>query len=132
MSTRPTWYQPVLVVLLCLNFGILFFDRNALNFLMPFVQPELGLTNTQVGALASAFSLTWAIAGVVVGGFSDRTGMRKPILIVVTVLFAACSALSGIVTSFLALFAVRLLMGIAEGGVLPVSQALTVVEVAPE
>ena len=132
MNARPKWYQPVLVGLLCLNFGILFFDRNALNFLMPFVQPALALTNTQVGVLASAFSLTWAIAGIVVGGFSDRTGMRKPILVFVTLVFAACSALSGIVTSFLALFAVRLLMGIAEGGVLPVSQALTVVEVAPE
>ena len=123
------WYQPVLVVLLCLNFGILFFDRNALNFLMPFAQPELGLSNTQVGLLASAFSLTWAIAGVVVGGLSDRLGRRKPILIAATLVFAACSALSGVVQSFVALFAVRLLMGIAEGGVLPVSQALTVVEV---
>jgi predicted MFS family arabinose efflux permease len=132
MNQRPRFYRPVLVALLCLNFGILFFDRNALNFLMPFVQPALGLSNTQVGLLASAFSLTWAIAGVLVGGFSDRTGMRKPILLVVTFVFAACSALSGLATSFLALFAVRLLMGMAEGGVLPVSQALTVVEVAPE
>jgi MFS transporter, ACS family, hexuronate transporter len=131
MSPRPRSYQPILVALLCLNFGILFFDRNALNFLMPFVQPALGLSNTQVGLLASAFSLTWAIAGILVGGFSDRTGMRKTILIFVTMVFAACSALSGIVTSFMALFAVRLLMGIAEGGVLPVSQALMVVEVSP-
>src|SRR5215510_1159925 len=128
----PFFYQLVLVILLCLNFGVLFFDRNALNFLMPFVQPALGFSNTQVGLLASAFSLTWAIAGVVVGGFSDRSGMRKPILVVVTVLYAGCSALSGVVSSFLALFAVRLLMGVAEGGVLPVSQSLTVMEVTPQ
>jgi len=42
MRKVGTSYQAVLAVLLCLNFGILFFDRNALNFLMPFVQPELG------------------------------------------------------------------------------------------
>src|SRR5262245_4149506 len=131
MSARPKYYQAILVALLCLNFGILFFDRNALNFLMPFVQPALSLTNTQVGLLASAFSLTWAIAGVVVGSYSDRTGLRKPILIFVTLVFATCSALTGLVSSFIALFAVRLLMGIAEGGVLPVSQALTVREVSP-
>jgi predicted MFS family arabinose efflux permease len=125
-------YQPLLVGLLCLNFGILFFDRNALNFLMPFVQPDLRLTNTQVGLLASAFSLTWAIAGVVVGNLSDRTGSRKPLLIGSTLVFAVCSGLSGLVGSFVALFCVRLLMGIAEGGVLPVSQALTVLEVAPQ
>ena len=63
--------------MLCLNFGILFFERNALNFLMPFVQPALALSNTQVGVLASAFSLTWAIAGILVGSFSDRTGMQE-------------------------------------------------------
>jgi MFS family permease len=38
------------------------FDRNALNFLMPYVQPELGLSFTEVGLLGSALSLTWAIA----------------------------------------------------------------------
>lgn len=124
-------YQPVLVGVLCLNFGILFFDRNALNFLMPFVQPDLRLSNTQVGLLASAFSLTWAIAGVVVGNLSDRTGARKPILIGATLVFSLCSGLSGVAGSFVALFCVRLLMGIAEGGVLPVSQALTVMEIAP-
>ncbi len=131
-NERPRGYQSLLVGLLCLNFGVLFFDRNALNFLMPFVQPDLRLSNTQVGLLASAFSLTWAIAGIVIGGLSDRTGLRKPILILVTCVYAICSALSGIVASFGMLFAVRLLMGIAEGGVLPISQALTVVEVAPE
>jgi len=127
-----TRYQALLVGLLCLNFGILFFDRNALNFLMPFVQPDLRLSNTQVGLLASAFSLTWAIAGVVVGNLSDRTGTRKPILIGATLVFALCSGLSGLVGSFVALFCVRLFMGIAEGGVLPVSQALTVMEIAPQ
>jgi hypothetical protein len=45
-AERPrssTFYQVLLVGLLSLNFGIVFFDRNALNFLMPFVQPDLGL-----------------------------------------------------------------------------------------
>jgi len=125
-------YEPLLIGLLSLNFGILFFDRNALNFLMPFVQPDLGLSNTQVGLLASAFSLTWAIGGVVVGGVSDRTGMRKPILIAVTFGFALCSLLSGIAASFAVLLGARLLMGLLEGGVLPISQSLVVSEVAPE
>ena len=38
---NSTKYQALLVFLLSLNFGIVFFDRNSLNFLMPFVQPEL-------------------------------------------------------------------------------------------
>ena len=45
-------YQVMLAALLSINFGIVFFDRNASNFLMPFIQPDLHLNNTQVGVLA--------------------------------------------------------------------------------
>ena len=84
-------YQVMLVTLLSINFGIVFFDRNALNFLMPFVKPELGLSNTQVGILASALSLTWACAAFGIGFISDRTGSRKGLLILATLAFSACS-----------------------------------------
>jgi len=95
------------------------------------VQPDLGLSNTQVGLIASIFAGTWAIAGLVVGNVSDRTGMRKPILIFATIGFALCSVVTGYATGFIMLFATRLLMGVFEGGVLPVSQSLTMAEVAP-
>jgi MFS transporter, ACS family, hexuronate transporter len=38
-------YPWLLVSLLSFNFGVVYFDRNALNFLMPLVQPELHLSN---------------------------------------------------------------------------------------
>lgn len=129
---RPAGYQVMLVGLLSLNFGVLFFDRNALNFLMPFVQPDLKLSNTEVGMLASALSLTWAISGFAVGRLSDRTGRRKSIIVIATLAFSVCSFLSGVASSFLMLLGARLLMGFAEGGVMPISQSLTVSEVAPE
>ncbi|HTG76739.1 MAG TPA: MFS transporter, partial [Steroidobacteraceae bacterium] len=117
---------------LSVNFGIVFFDRNALNFLMPFVQPELGLSNTQVGILASALSLTWACAAFGIGVISDRTGSRKGLLILATLAFSACSFLSGLAGSFAALLGARLLMGAAEGGIMPISQAMIAAEVTPE
>ena len=122
----------MLVTLLSVNFGIVFFDRNALNFLMPFVQPELGLSNTQVGILASALSLTWACAAFGIGFISDRTGSRKGLLILATLAFSACSFLSGLAASFAALLGARLLMGAAEGGIMPISQAMIAAEVTPE
>jgi MFS transporter, ACS family, hexuronate transporter len=125
-------YQVMLVALLSLNFGIVFFDRNALNFLMPFVQPDLKLTNTQVGLLASALSLTWAIAAFGMGRLSDALGNRKLLLIASTILFSLCSFLSGIASSFALLLGARLLMGAAEGGIMPISHALVVSEVSPE
>jgi MFS transporter, ACS family, hexuronate transporter len=126
---RSSAYQIMLVGLLSLNFGILFFDRNALNFLMPFVKPDLGLSDTQVGMLSSGLSLTWAIAGFAVGRLSDRLGSRKPIIVLGTIAFCLCSVISGVAASFLMLLGARILMGAAEGGVMPVSHSLVVAEV---
>lgn len=127
-----TGYQALLVTLLSLNFGIVFFDRNALNFLMPFVQPDLGLNNTQVGLLASGLSLTWAMAALGIGALSDKTGSRKGILVIATIAFSACSFLSGIAASFALLLGARLLMGVSEGGIMPISQTMIAAEVSPE
>lgn len=123
--------QALLVALLSLNFGIVFFDRNATSFLMPFVQPELGLTNTQVGNIASALSFSWALAAFGVGRLSDTMGNRKLLLIGSTLAFSACSFLTGLAQSFAMLLGVRLLMGLAEGGVMPISHAMVASEVSP-
>ncbi len=129
---RSQGYQVFLVLILSLNFGILFFDRNALNFLMPFVQPDLKLTDTQVGMLSSGLSLTWAIAGFTIGRLSDKLGSRKPILVLGTLAFCLCSVVSGLAASFLMLLGARILMGVAEGGVMPVSHSIIASEIDEE
>ncbi|MCC7461162.1 MAG: MFS transporter [Gammaproteobacteria bacterium] len=123
-------YQVMLVVLLSFHFGIVFFDRQALNFLMPAVQPDLGLNNTQIGLLAGLFSFAWALAAFGIGYVSDRTGSRKGLLIGATLVFSACSFLSGLAQTFMMMLGARLLMGIAEGGIMPISQSLIVSEVS--
>jgi predicted MFS family arabinose efflux permease len=130
-TAKGASYQVILVLLLSINFGIVFFDRNALNFLMPFVQPDLGVSNTQVGILASALSLTWALAAFGIGFVSDKTGSRKGLLIVATLAFSVCSFVSGIAATFAMMLAARMLMGIAEGGIMPISQALIGAEIEP-
>jgi len=128
----PAGYQILLTVLLSLNFGFVLFDRNALSFLMPFIQPELGLNNTQVGLLAGGLSFTWAVSALAIGVLSDKLGSRKGLLILATVAFSLCSFLTGIATTFIMLLGARLLMGAAEGGIMPLSQALIAADVAPE
>ncbi len=126
-------YQTLLVFLLSLNFGIVFFDRQATNVLMPLgIESELGLSQTQIGVIAGGMSFTWAIAAFFVGGLSDSLGKRKVLLILATIAFSLCSFLSGLATSFLFLFAARLLMGAAEGGVMPISHAMVASEVDPK
>jgi predicted MFS family arabinose efflux permease len=125
-------YQVLLVTLLSINFGIVFFDRNALGFLMGSVQPELGLSETRVGLLASGLSLTWSLAAFGMGAFSDAIGNRRIPLILTTLAFCACSFVTGLAHSFLLLLAARMLMGVAEGGVMPISHAMIVTEVDPK
>lgn len=124
-------YPWVLVGLLSFNFGVVYFDRNTINFLMPLIQPELHLSNSQVGILGSVLGLSWAIAGLGIGRLSDATGQRKMLLVVCALVFSAASVLQGWASGFAMLVATRILMGFAEGGVMPISQALIAAEVDP-
>jgi MFS family permease len=99
---------------------------------MPFVQPELGLSNTQVGMVASVFSFIWAIAAFGVSRVSDAIGNRKLLLVIATAAFSACSFLTGLAATFAMLIGARILMGLAEGGVMPISHAMVASEVDPK
>jgi len=125
---RLLTYENGILLLLGLTFGFLFFDRNAAGFLGPFIAPDLGLSNWQIGFISSGLSITWAISAYVFGAASDRSGIRKPFLIGCVLLFSACSFLSGIAGSFLTLVAARMLMGLAEGPFLPVALSIMAVE----
>jgi MFS family permease len=124
-------YEQRLIWVLGLTFGVLFFDRNAASFLMPFIARDLHFSNREVGLIASALSFTWAVSAFLGGALSDRTGSRKPILLASAVAFSLCSVLSGLAGSFLALFAARLLMGFVEGPFMPVCQSLLAAESDP-
>jgi MFS transporter, ACS family, hexuronate transporter len=131
-SNSMSRYQWLLVALLSANFGVVFFDRNVFSYLTSFIQPDLNLSNFQIGNIASAFSFSWAIAGLCVGSLVDRFGRRKPMLVVATVAFSMASVLSGFASGFASLLGARLLMGIAEGGIMPITQTLIAAEVPHE
>jgi MFS family permease len=123
-------YENALVLILGMTFGIVFFDRQAASNLMIFIKPDLHLSDTQVGAIVSALSFTWAISAYLVGLISDRTGKRKPILILCVIGFSICSAISGAATNFTVLMGSRLFMGLLEGGVMPICLAIMTMESA--
>jgi ACS family hexuronate transporter-like MFS transporter len=125
-------YQWLLVALLSANFGVVFFDRNVFSYLTSFIQPDLNLSNFQIGNIASAFSFSWALAGLCMGSLVDRFGRRKPMLVAATVAFSMASVLSGFSSGFAWLLGARLLMGIAEGGIMPITQTLIAAEVPHE
>ena len=121
-------YQTRLIILLTLSFGFVFLDRNAFSYLAPFIQTDLKFNNTQIGLLTSALSFTWALSAYVIGRFSDSTGKRKSLLLVTFIAFSLSSVLSGLAQTFAMLLTARLIMGFAEGPILPISQSLVVLE----
>ncbi|MDH6513966.1 MFS family permease [Streptomyces sp. SAI-135] len=119
-------YENRLLLILFLAFGFVFFDRQALPFLAPYIAKDFHLSNTQLGTLSGVLALTWALSGLVAGRLSDKLGRRKPILVAAVVLFSCFSAAGGLMTGFLGLLVARALMGVAEGAVLPLAQSLMV------
>jgi MFS transporter, ACS family, hexuronate transporter len=129
---KMTRYQWLLIVLLSANFGVVFFDRNTISYLGSFIQKDLSLSNAQLGYIAAAFSFSWAIAGLFMGALVDKYGKRKLMLVAATVVFSLASVLSGFAAGFVALMGARLLMGIAEGGIMPITQTLIASDVPHE
>lgn len=125
-------YENRLLLLLGFTFGIVFFERNAVGNLAAFIIPDLGLNQAQLGMLGSGLSLAWAISAYAVGAWSDRSGMRKPFLIVSIIVFSLCSVLSGLAGSFMMLLLSRVLMGAAEGPFLPICFSIMNVESSPQ
>jgi predicted MFS family arabinose efflux permease len=125
-------YELRVVLLLGLAYGFAFYDRMTMAFLSPFVVEDLKLNNTQVGALGSGLSLTWALGAYFIGRWSDRIGKRKPFLLGALLIFSLASILSGLSTGFWTLLASRVIMGAAEGPFLPICLAIIAAASAPQ
>ncbi len=134
MTTKSKWftYENGLLLLLGFTFGIVFFDRNAIGNLAPFIIKDLGLDQTQLGMLGSGLSMAWAISAYLIGAMSDKSGVRKPFLLLSVIVFSLCSALSGIAGTFMLLLLSRVVMGLSEGPFLPICFAIMNVESSPK
>lgn len=115
-------YEWKMVWLLAVLFGIVGLDRLVVVYLFPILIPELGLSNTQAGAIASVLALTWALSTYFLGGVSDRHG-RKKVLIYSGIFFSLMTWMTGVVKNFTGMLVVRGLLGVGEGGVFSASVA---------
>ena len=58
------------------GYAFYYFSRKSFTFAMPSMKESLGLTNTQIGILASILSLTYGASKFVSGIMSDRSNPR--------------------------------------------------------
>ncbi|MEZ4847912.1 MAG: MFS transporter [Bacteroidia bacterium] len=124
-------YENGIVALMAFTFGALFFDRLALNFIVPFVAKDLQLNNTQIGLLAGGLSLAWAFSSYFTTAWSEANNKNKITFVGAVLLFSICSFGSGLAIGFITLLVARLFMGFAEGPVIPLAQAFVERESSP-
>lgn len=128
-NRKKFWtYENKLTGMFFFVIGIVFFDRLIINYLMPFIQEDLDLNNADIGLLAAAVSLTWALGSIVGGRLSDKVKSKRIYLVVLIVAFSVSSFFQGFVGTFTMLLSLRLLMGAFEGPIIPVTQSVLALE----
>ena len=110
LSARSRW---TIVGLVAAALFINYVDRGAVPTAAPLIQDELGLSPQQLGLLMSAFWWLYALLQFPVGALVERFGASR-LLGAGLALWACATMLVGVVHSFAALLALRLLLGIGE------------------
>jgi len=89
-------------------------DRQVFPVILPDVREALGVTSSQVGLLATIFTLGMGLAGIPAGYLTDRWG-RKNMILAGLVLFSVTTALQAVAVSWFDMAAYRVISGIGEG-----------------
>src|SRR5580692_7722683 len=120
------------VAILSVCWAFVMFDVTGIDYLMPFIAPNLKLNNTQIGLLFSLYFVPFGLSSYVTGELTDRLGKRWPLLCTVMLLFSLASVLPGFATSFNTLLMSRLLMGLLGGPIVPLAQTIVAVDCPAE
>ncbi|MDG2222694.1 MAG: sugar porter family MFS transporter, partial [Rubripirellula sp.] len=98
--------------------GFLFgFDAGIISGVMKYAGPQFSLDDQQLGWVVSSPSFAAMFAMLIAGRVSDLVG-RKPILLVIALLYAISAILSAYATSYEMLSVARMLGGVAFGAAL--------------
>ena len=113
------WALGVLTSINLLNY----LDRYVVSAIVPDLKGALGLTDTELGGLMSAFMLVYMITAPAFGSWGDRGSRTRPIALGVLV-WSLATALSGLAHSYAQLLAGRALVGVGEAAYVAIAPAL--------
>jgi MFS transporter, Spinster family, sphingosine-1-phosphate transporter len=107
------------------------FSINLLNYLDRYVftgasnvvATELGLSIDQVGYLATAFILVYAVGTIPLGIWADRSSRKNIIALCITI-WSLATVFTALAGNFITLFISRMVLGIGEAGYYPAGTAL--------
>ncbi len=120
LGAKASKARILIAVMLFVTVVINYMDRANLSIAVPAIADEMDLSSAQQGLLLSAFGWTYAALQIPGGWFVDRVPPR--------VLYPACLLLwslatvfMGIIGGFVALIALRLLVGVFEAPAYPIN-----------
>jgi MFS transporter, ACS family, D-galactonate transporter len=119
--SRTEKISPTLIrvlVLLGLSVFINYIDRANLSVAAPLLKSELGLSASQLGILLSAFFWTYSCMQIPVGWLVDRFEV-KWVFAIGFFVWSAATAFTGVVHTFVALLAIRVVLGVGESVAYP-------------
>ncbi len=107
-------------VLFLLTFSILinYIDRSNLSIAAPLLKDELGISNTQLGTLLSAFFWTYGLMQIPAGWLVDHFDV-KWVFAAGFFIWSTATAATGMLHGFAALIAVRVILGVGESVAFP-------------
>lgn len=123
MQAPRTRFRWVVLGLIFAIYTVASADRANIGIALPYIQKDFGLTNTQVGAIVSLFSLSYGIFQIPSAFLIRRYGVRTvlPVFMILTSVFTATigaigffSAALGAASAAFLLQANRFALGLAE------------------
>ncbi len=115
---RPTRTRFVMLGLILLATTINYIGRSNLSIVAPLLSKQLKIDDVKMGLLLSAFSWTYALATLPGGWIVDRLGVRW--MYGLSQLFwAGATFFLGFANGFSSLFALRMIVGLAESPAFP-------------
>ncbi|MBR0833742.1 MFS transporter [Bradyrhizobium manausense] len=130
--TRPPQDQkfpPAINIIALAGFSAALSTR-ALDPVLPHVAEDFSISIATAASIAAGFALIYALVQPAIGAAADLFGKARLMTLCLALLGVAC-ILGALTSTFSALFATRILAGIASGGVFPVALGLTADLVAP-
>jgi MFS family permease len=123
-NTTSKSYRTFAIILLTIVYGFNFIDRQIVGILAPFIQKDLGLTNTELGLLIGlAFAIFYTLVAIPIAWLADRYS-RVNILSIALATWSSFTALTGLATNFIQIGIARMGVGIGEAGGSPPSHSI--------
>lgn len=118
------WRAWAALGVLMLAYTVSFIDRTLLSLLIPPIQRDLGISDTEASLLAGlAFAVFYTVMGIPLGRLADRWHRRNLIALGIS-LWCLMTAACGLARNFWQLFAARVGVGIGEASLSPAAYSL--------